>query len=269
MGIKDIIGNWVVKNLLIAAALVLGRVLVVSICLSVFTRHGQEIAVPDMTQMSSEAAIQAAADLGLNARVTDSVYVRRAPMGVVFSQRPKPGSKVKSGRKIDLTINAVSPKMVPMPSLVGLSMRQAKAELSSRGLVLGKLMYVSDIATNNVLRQIYGGSEVEEGTLLESGSPVTLVVGLNKDDCVTYPPLVLGMKYQRAMDAIQEGSLNVGRTVFDSTVKDYADSLAAVVWQQRPAGVEPTAVRMGTEVSIWLTLDTSKVPIIEFTEKED
>ena len=38
-----------------------------------------------------------------------------------------------------------------MPNLVGLSMRQAIAELQSRGLVLGKLVYVEDLATTNVL----------------------------------------------------------------------------------------------------------------------
>ena len=50
--------------------------------------------------------------------------------GAVFSQNPKPGSEVKKGRKVSLTINSVLPKKVTMPSLVGFSMRQAKAELS-------------------------------------------------------------------------------------------------------------------------------------------
>ena len=54
-------------------------------------------------------------------------------------------------------------KKVSMPNLVGYSMRQAKAELNSRGLSLGKLIYVSDIATNNVLKQIYRNREIRPG----------------------------------------------------------------------------------------------------------
>ena len=78
-----------------------------------------------------------------------------------------------------LTINATVPKKVTMPNLVGYSMRQAKAELSSRGLNLGKLIYVDDIATNNVLKQQQRGKDVRPGSSVESGSDIDLVVGLN------------------------------------------------------------------------------------------
>ena len=100
-----------------------------------------------------EAQVQAELhDMVIN--VTDSVYVKRMKRGAVYRQNPAPGSKVKSGRRIALTINAVNAKKITMPNLVGFSMRQAKAELLSRGLVLGRLIYVKDMATNNVLRQL-------------------------------------------------------------------------------------------------------------------
>ena len=61
------------------------------------------------------------------------------------------------------------------------------------------------------------------------------------------------------MDIAQENSLNIGRLRFDNTVKNYADSLNAVVYRQNPASDSP-AVTKGSELTLYLTLDTDKVP---------
>ena len=254
-----ILKNWIVKNLLKALILVVALVLVITVALNFFTDHGQEIGVPDLTNMSSEMAIEVATQSGLRAEVTDSVYVRRMEKGAVFSQNPKPGAKVKKNRMVRLTINAIIPKKVTMPNLIGYSMRQAKAELMSRGLSLGTLIYVDDIATNNVLRQLYHNSEIAPGTPVESGASINLVVGLNDEDRTTYIPNVVGMKYTRAVDAVQDNSLNVRRLVFDDSVKDYSDSVNAVVYRQNPSELG-MAVGMGTDITLYLTVDEEKLP---------
>ena len=153
MDTKSFFSNWIVKNVLGAIAAVAAIVIACSLLLRIGTHHGQEIEVPDMTNMSVRNAQATAEQCGIRIDVTDSVYVRKMGRGLVFSQTPKAGSKVKEGRRIMLTINSVSPKKTTMPNLVGLSMRQAKAELLSKGLILRNLKYVNDMATNNVLRQ--------------------------------------------------------------------------------------------------------------------
>ena len=142
------------RNVIAACVVVLALVFVANFFLKIGTHHGQEIEVPDFTNMSVSDASYLASDRGIRIDVTDSVYVRKMGRGLVFSQVPKAGSHVKTGRRILLTINSVSPKKTTMPDLVGFSMRQAKAELLSKGLILRKLRYVEDIATNNVLRQL-------------------------------------------------------------------------------------------------------------------
>ncbi|MBQ5527587.1 MAG: PASTA domain-containing protein, partial [Bacteroidales bacterium] len=160
-------------------------------------------------------------------------------------------------RRILLTIKSVTPKKVQMPNLVGYSMRQAKAELSSRGLVLGKLMYVSDIATNNVLRQLVGNMEITPGRMIASGTAVNLVVGLNSSDSQTYIPDVKGLKYLRAVDVVHDNSLNIKRLVFDESVKNYSDSLDAIVVRQGPeASMAP--IVMGSDVTLYLSVDPAK-----------
>lgn len=246
-------GKWILRNIIGAAVFFIGLSIVASLLLSLFTRHGKEIEVPDMTNMSVAAATKVAAASGVRIEVSDSVYVRKMTKGAVYRQLPAAGSKVKAGRRIMLTINAVNAKKVSMPDLVGYSMRQARAELASKGLVLNKLIYVEDIATNNVLKQLYRNREIKPGREIESGSLIDLVIGLNPENNLTFVPNVTGQKYSRAVDAIHDNSLNVGKLVFDQSIKDYSDSLNAVVYKQEPqASEEP--VLIGSDVSIFLKL---------------
>lgn len=262
MDSKGFFSNYFVKNVLGAVAFVLGVVIVVSIALRIYTRHGNETEVPDFTNLSVAEAGSVAASSGLEVTVGDSVFVKRMARGAIFMQNPKAGSKVKKGRTITLTINAMTAKKVTMPLLVGYSMRQAKAEILSKGLTVGKLVYVSDMATNNVLKQLYRGVPIAPGTMIDSGSAIDLVVGLNSEDGRTFVPDLTGARYLRAVDAILDNSLNIGRVRFDETVKNYNDTLNAFVYSQTPKPSQST-LTMGEKVNISLTLDESKIPVTD------
>lgn len=259
MTIKQIWDNWIVRNLILAVAAVLVFVTLVSIFLSLGTQHGREIEVPDFTNLTWSEARKVASDRGVRVILADSVYVKRLKPGVVYLQTPEAGAHVKRGRRVRLTTNTLVPKEVEMPSLVGYSMRQAKAELARHGLTLGRLIYTRDIATNSVLHQQRGGVDIKPGTVLASGTTINLVLGLNPSDNMTYVPKLIGKQYLPAVDQTLESSLNVGKLRFDETVRTYADSVSAFVYQQRPAASEK--VRMGTEVTLSLTTDPAKVPV--------
>jgi len=249
--------GWLVKNVILAVIFFAVLIVGTNIFLNWRTRHGQTVEVPDFTNMNAREAEYNAGVEGLRVEVTDSVYVKKMGRGLVFSQSPKPGAKVKKNRKVRLVINSVQPKKVHMPNVVGLSMRQANSELVSKGLRLGKLIYVKDIATNNVMRQLYNNREISPGKQVESGSKIDLVVGLNPENDKTYIPDVRGLKYQRAIDVLHESSLNVGKVTFDKKVKTYADSLDAVVVKQTPEPPKKDErskpVKMGKDVSLELS----------------
>jgi len=249
--------NWIVRNLLKAVLLVIAIALTAAVVLGIITQHNREYVVPDFTNLSFEQAQQLAASSSLEVEIVDSVFARGSRRGVVFSQSPKEGAKVKKGRCIALTTTAMVAKKVMVPSLVGCSIRQAKAELLSRDLVMGHISYVPDMATNIVLQQIFKGSDVVPGTEIEAGSPIDLVLGLNEEDNMTYMPNVMGILGTRAVDAIQDNSLNIGRMVFDESVKSYSDTLAARVYRQSPEG--GTSLSMGSRISIFLTLNPTKL----------
>ena len=273
MSIKKFFTNWIVRNLLLAVIFVALFVLAANVLLGVLTQHGKEIIVPDFTNLTVQEASRVASAAGVELAVSDSMYIRRMKPGAVYRQSPEAGEHVKEGRKIRLSINTLRPKQVPMPSLVGFSLRQAKAELQRNGLRLGKLIYVRDLATNNVISQQRFGREISPGRELPSGSSVDLVLGLSVTDEKTFVPDLVGQQYQRAVDVLQESSLNVGRLVFDASVKDYADSTAAVVYSQEPGAyvpfVEPVtmrdtlvanSLRRGSSVTLYLTVDRTRIP---------
>ena len=253
---------WLVVLLHGVVAVAAGLILFfgVKVFLNLYTRHAEEIVVPDFSNLTIPEAQALADEHYMRVEVTDSVFLKRMRKGVVCRQSPAPGSMVKKEKLITLTINAKNAKTVTMPDLVGLSMRQAKAELLSRGLGLQKLTYVKDLATNNVLKQLYKGREIEDGEVLESGSQVELVVGLNNSDFKTYVPDATGFRQMTAVNAMYDNSLNVNSLRFDETVKDYDDSLNAMVWKQVPAASDSISVQMGAGVTLYLTLDENKIP---------
>ena len=254
MDMKKIITH-VVTAVGIVLVLLLG-----SMCLLEWgTQHNKEIPVPDFSGLSVQEAEALAKDAHVRIDVVDSVFVKKIARGSVYKQNPLPGNMVKKGRRILITINAVSTKKVAVPNLVGYSLRQAVADLQSRGLSVGRLIYRSDMATDNVLRQQRGGMPITPGTQVEGGTAIDLVLGLNSSDYSSRVPKLTGMSYTTAIDAIHGNSLNVGTVMCDTTVVTYTDSLRAVVYKQQPSA--QNRVRKGTPVTVHLTLQPEKYSV--------
>lgn len=243
-------------NLAIAAAIALVLIFGSMLYLNIATMHGKELAVPDFTNMSMAEAQQLAAESQVRLDVVDSVYVKGMSRGHVYKQNPLPGAQVKKGRRILITINAINSKKTTVPNLVGYSTRQAISELQSRSLALGRLIYRNDMATDNVLGQRYKDQPVAAGTKLEVGSAIDLVVGLSANDCNTRVPSVVGMRSLTAVDAVHTNSLNV-KLVYDSSVRDYNDTIKAVVYSQSPSA--EIIARKGHNVTMFLTMDPEKL----------
>ena len=247
------------RNVLGVVGVYLVVLIVAALSLWLLTRHGKEIKVPDFTGMSVSEASQSAHKARLKVLVSDSVYVKGMPCGHVYRQMPAGGNAVKQGRTIRLVINAVMPKMVTMPNVLGYSLRQATSEIIGAGLRVGTLRYENDFATNNVLAQRYRGENIEAGTQIESDAPIDLILGVNASENATTVPDLLGQRMIPAIDILHDNSLNVGRMYFDRDVRDYTDSLNAVVYRQSP-DIHAGRVRLGGGVNLYLTLDPEKVP---------
>lgn len=249
--LKAFFSHWIVKNLLIAIAIVLVLMFSVRIFLSTYTHHGEKILVPDFFSMSIPDAARAAESAGMELVVTDSVYNKRLSPGTIFSQVPQAGTYVKKGRHITVVINSFVPRKIKMPNLVDISLRQAMTNLNAKGLQVGKLIYKSSgEGTNLVLEQRYRGRKIEPGRMVESGATIDLVLGMKSDETNTHVPDVKGKAVREATSMIQDYSLNV-RTRFDKEIRTYEDSLRAVVYRQSPEASSLPILR-GQEVTLYL-----------------
>lgn len=127
-------------NILIICLVAVIGVFIVYIWLNIFTKHGESDTVPQVENMSFTNAINILHDKGFRTDIRDSVYKDGIAPGFVVEQFPKPGSKVKPGRKIFLYINAVTPRELVIDAdseggeaLKGYSLRQGLAKLEELG----------------------------------------------------------------------------------------------------------------------------------------
>ena len=92
---------------------------------------------------------------------------------------PAPGSKVKTGRNIYLTINTRNVPTLPIPDIAdNCSLREAEARLKSLGFKLGPIEYAPG-DKDWVLSVKCKGRNVVAGDRVEIDCPITLVVGNN------------------------------------------------------------------------------------------
>jgi beta-lactam-binding protein with PASTA domain len=230
------------------------------IWLRIYTHHGQTIAVPDLTGLTLDEVEDVTLSRHLRYEVVDSVFSSDMPRGTVLKQNPRANSKVKKNRKIFLSMNAVNPEMASMPRLVGLSIRQARLALQNAGLLLGEIQYRPDYAVNNVLQQMHNDTVINEGTQITKGSVIDLVLGGLSSETTKIPDLV-GLGLPEATDLITDYFLNVGAITYDGSILTEEDSAAAFIWRQYPEFDEFRRLNMGLEVDLWLTVDSTLLPV--------
>jgi beta-lactam-binding protein with PASTA domain len=249
------------RHLGLAAAITLILLLGTMLWLKIYTHHGKTIVVPDLAGLTLDEVADVTSSRHLRFEVTDSVFSTDMPRGTVIKQNPNATSRVKKNRKIFLTMNAVNPEMVSMPQLIGLSYRQARLALQNAGLVQGNIQYRPDFAKNNVLQQMHNDTVINEGTVITKGTVIDLVLGMGLSNKTTRVPDLVGLRLNEASDIISDYYLNLGAVTYDETLEEADDSSGAVIWRQYPDFDEFKRLNMGMEIDVWLTLDSSLIPL--------
>ncbi len=262
MSLKNfLLSKLFLKQLLLAIMVIALIVILLLIWLNFYTRHGQARPVPDFTGLSMEQAAQLARKNKLKYAVIDSVYTGLVPRGAIAEQNPKPGFRVKKGRNINLTINAFNPEMTAMPNLLDLPKRQALALIESAGLDIGELRYIPDLSIDVVLKQIHNGREITEGDSLQKGSVIDLVLGKGLSNQRTPVPNLIGMTLDPARSRILGASLNLRTFIYDNSITSASDSINAFVYRQTPEFRDELTLQLGSDIYLWLTIDSAKLPV--------
>lgn len=154
--------------------------------LNVYTRHGEEIEIPNLAKMSAEEAEIHLDDIGLEIVVIDTVdFTTKVPPLTIAWQEPTAGAFVKEGRKVYVKINAKNYASIRLPKLENRSLRHALATLEMVGLQQGELIYEPDFAKDVILRIEQDGRILREGDKVLKNSKINLVLG---DGSLGYTP---------------------------------------------------------------------------------
>ena len=112
--------------------------------IDIYTRHGEAVVVPDVKGMTVAEAGTVFGNRGLACVASDSTYVKDKPAGCILDYNPAAGQKVKEGRIIYLTINAINIPLQAVPDVAdNSSLRQAEARILASGFKLNDIEYMA------------------------------------------------------------------------------------------------------------------------------
>lgn len=250
------------KNIGIMALTVIVLITAIQLVLRNYTDHGEEIQVPNLTGMELKNADELCYKKQLTWLIQDSIYNKNLPGGVIIDQYPPAGFRVKKNRKIFLTSSRWYPEMIPMPKVYDMSYRQAKGVIESLGLYIDSLEYEPYFARTYVLKQKYEGYIIDEGTPIEKGAGIVLVLGQGLSSETDFIPELLGLPKDSATLLALDAHFNVGAVVYDESILSGEDSIKALIYKQFPEH-QSQQTRLGSPIDIWLTLDSLKLYVVD------
>ena len=208
----------------------LGFVLILGFFAGFFLSFGKfwssvEITVPDVTGKQLTLARQILEDQHLRVTVAET-YDASVPVGVVVSQTPEAGVKVKEERAITIYVSKGGEEL-EMPNLRGLKQSDAINKLQQMGLRLGSAYETfSDEDSGTVISQ-----DPRSGTRISKGQSVDITVSKGQKIKKISVPDVKGVPSDRARTMIEGSGLKVG-----SIVEEESSQAAGTVVSQSPAG---------------------------------
>lgn len=154
-------------------------------------------------------------------------YSADVAAGKILTQYPETGTEVKKGRRIWVKISK-GLKSVEMPSLRGLSLRQAEITLQQLGLKVGRVREVrnSAIPSGAVI-----GTSPAAKAILEKGREVNIELSQGSDAAPSGMPSLVGMSLSQAKSEIRKLDLSLGNLTYKKDPK----SLPNTVLSQSPS----------------------------------
>ena len=216
------------------------------------TNHGDAVKVPNLKGLSMDAAEDLLDEADLDYEISDSVFVSEAEPLSIIANYPKSGANVKTGRKIYLTVAAISAPLVKLPNIIGRSTSSAQNQLLSSGLIYDGEEKIAALEENTVLAVKINGREIQQGDEIPKGSKITFVVGDGYGNQRIDVPNLLGMAQDEADILVTGLGLTIGNITFEAS-----DKPAGTVIRQQPSSGIDEKIKIGSPVNIWVSGDAT------------
>jgi beta-lactam-binding protein with PASTA domain len=150
-----------------------------------YTRHNKAVIVPDVKGLKIDEAIPFFKNNSLHYSVIDSVFSKNVKPGAIVEIKPAVGSKVKEGRIVFITVNAMTSQMAEIPDVEDLSYRQAYAQLKARGFEKVETIYVPGVYKDLAIGVELYGRLLSRGEMIQVSAP--LVLKISNGETLMFP----------------------------------------------------------------------------------
>jgi beta-lactam-binding protein with PASTA domain len=202
------------RRLLVVAGSLVGLfVLVNYIVLPLYVNAAGHVTVPSVVGVPKEEAFRTLEDADLLPVEADTRPDPEHPPGTVVQQNPLANAVVKEGRRVYVSLSG-GEIQVPVPSLRGRSLRDARFALERHGLKLGSVAFdTSDsFPENTIIAQSVGAdARVSKGTM------VNITVSRGRQLSAAQVPLVIGKTLGEAQGILRAAGLRVGIVTYQQS----------------------------------------------------
>ncbi len=255
------------ESFLFHLGIVLAIFILLYICffasLHCFTKHGEEIVIPNVSGKNVNDAIAQLKSLKFEVQVDSTYEPDQKPLSVL-KQVPDTSSIVKEGRTVFLTVNMIMPPHIPMPALVNLSYRSAVMLLKNNKLKVGDTTYKPDIAAGAIIEQRYKGSPIRPGELITQGTKIDLVIGDGLGNTEFNVPELTKYTVEEGMTVLNQYNLIPIISPADQLSK-ISDTQSAYIVDQEPRAINeagvPNRIKAGDVISIRIMQNPDQMDI--------
>lgn len=211
------------------------------VVMPLYTHRGVETELPDVTERSYEEAKSILEKHGFRMVKYKDVFEATYPESTVVQQTPPPYSMVKKGRRIYVTLSA-GEKKVTVPSVVGISERDAVFRLNQAGLEVAEDVYYEYDSYRP--KGVVKAQSLMEGTEVLEGSTIAITVSNGEWPSRFVVPDLSGKSLSVARAMLRQNGLMLGVVEY----KTRKDLIPNTVVEQ---GLQPgTEVEQNTSVSV-------------------
>ncbi|MDN5348043.1 MAG: eukaryotic-like serine/threonine-protein kinase [Clostridia bacterium] len=177
-----------------------------------------EVVVPPVEGLTEKQAMDELARAGLRGEVSGRRYDDRVAEGIVLSQVPRQGEKIKRSRPVLLEVS-LGPKLIEVPSVIGETERNARLRLEDGGFRVAP-------KTETVFHPYYpAGTVVEQYPLPRSkqpaGTEIRLTISKGPEPQYIEMPNLVGLSLEEARQKLSDAKLQLGVVNYQRSTKDF------------------------------------------------
>jgi beta-lactam-binding protein with PASTA domain len=225
--------------------------------LYLYTRHGSAKEVIDYSGMRFDSALEKANDQGFKLVASDEVYVLNRPAGIIISQVPEKGAKIKSGRTIFCVITGGDAPSVTLPKLSNNDEYEAYQKQLLRLGIYSRIReerFESEYEEKTILEVYFEGKRLSNSRInasvvkLPKGSYLDFVISVRNTDRAPVPNLICYI-YEEAATNIIANDLTIGTIMGPENNVSFA---GMYVYKQEPMPGEGVFLPKGSPVILYL-----------------